>query len=202
MTRSMMETDKKNCGRRLGSMRDARETFERRLPAPTMESQMNGNQENRNGNGQIAARQETLCPSDPKDLRVLQMLENCCRKNTRLTIGKMTVISRWIVLLKTPENVSKGSRRRLRSRASQCQGDVFPVRVFVRTTGQWMDSRKWRFEKKIGKETKATETIGRKEGNNGVCSDEQPLSCRSIAQLTNWDRVAISHSQKSAKEKE
>ena len=42
-TRSMMETDKKNSGRRQGSMRDARETFERRLPAPTMESQMNGN---------------------------------------------------------------------------------------------------------------------------------------------------------------
>ena len=43
MTRSMMETDKKNSGRRQGSMRDARETFERRLPAPTMESEMNGN---------------------------------------------------------------------------------------------------------------------------------------------------------------
>ena len=54
----------------------------------------------------MAARQETLCPSDPKDLRVLQMLENCCRKNTRPTIGKMMVISRWIVRLKTPENTS------------------------------------------------------------------------------------------------
>ena len=150
----------------------------------------------------MAARQETLCPSDPKDLRVLQMLENCCRKNTRPTIGKMMVISRWIVRLKTPENVSKGSCRMLRSRASQCQGYIFTVRVFVRTTGQWMDSRKWRFEKKIGKETKATETIGRKEGNNGVCSDEQLLSCLGIAQLTNLDGVAIFLSQKSAKEKE
>ena len=72
----------------------------------------------------------------------------------------------------------------------------------MRTTGQWMDSRKWRFEKKIGKETKATETIGRKEGNNGVCSDEQLLSCLGIAQLTNLDGVAIFLSQKSAKEKE
>ena len=164
MTRSMMETDKKNCGRRLGSMRDARETFERRLPAPTMESQMNGNQENRNGNGQIAARQETLCPSDPKDLRVLQMLENCCRKNTRLTIGKMTVISRWIVWRKTPENVSKGSRRMLRSRASQCQGDVFPVRVFVCTTGVgWIRANGVLRKRLAKKPRRLKQSVGRRE---------------------------------------
>ena len=47
-----------------------------------------------------------------------------------------------------------------------------------------VNSHKCCFDKKIGKETKATETIERKEGNNEVCSDEQPLSYHGIAQFT------------------
>ena len=128
----------------------------------------------------MAARQETLCPSDPKDLRVppanvgkLQLPEKHTSHN-RKNDG-------YQPMDRSAKNAREhiGSRRMLRSRASQCQGYIFTARVFVRTTEQMIRANGV-LRKKLAKKRR-----GRKQwGNNGVWSDEQPLSCLGIAQLT------------------
>ena len=135
----MMETDKKNCGRRQEeAWAVARETFERRLPARTMESPPDewklGKEKWKEANSGTTGNylpvrpQGFACPANAGKLLPEKHTSHnrkndgyqpmdCSAKNAREHIG---------------------SRRMLRSRASQCQGYIFPVRVFVRTTEQWI----------------------------------------------------------------
>ena len=126
------------------------------------------------------------------------MLENCCRKNTPPTIGKMTVISRWIVRLKTPENILALAecyavgRLNVRDTFSRWES------LYVRRNSGFAQMAFW---EKDWQRNQGDWNNREEGGNNGVCSDEQPLSCRGIAQLTNWDWVANFLSKKLQKRK-
>ena len=177
-TKNVMETDKKkNSGRKAtrGSVRDARETFERRLCCSLLvRSQIPDPRWMKTR--KIVARQETLCSPDPKDLRVPPNVENC-RKNTRLTIGKMTVISRWIEKGPRTETTHWGcvsmSEIRFHSE-SRCAGSP---EQWIRAVG--------RFEKKI-RERNQGERNNREEARTIVFA-LMNHPCQELAMpLPNW----------------
>ena len=158
ITKNVMETDKKkNSGRKAtrGSVRDARETFERRLCCSLLvRSQIPdewklGKLENSRttGNSLLARPQGFACAAERGKLPEKQTSHN--RKND----GYQSMDR------KRPEN-----RDYALGPPSQCQRYVFTVRVFVRVRRNSGFAQLDVLRKRFGKETKASETIERKLG--------------------------------------
>ena len=158
ITKNVMETDKKkNSGRKAtrGSVRDARETFERRLCCSLLvRSQIPdewklGKLENSRttGNSLLARPQGFACAAERGKLPEKHTSHN--RKND----GYQSMDR------KRPEN-----RDYALGPPSQCQRYVFTVRVFVRVPRNSGFAQLDVLRKRFGKETKASETIERKLG--------------------------------------
>ena len=158
ITKNVMETDKKkNSGRKAtrGSVRDARETFERRLCCSLLvRSQIPdewklGKLENSRttGNSLLARPQGFACAAERGKLPEKHTSHN--RKND----GYQSMDR------KRPEN-----RDYALGPPSQCQRYVFTVRLFVRVTRNSGFAQSDVLRKRFGKETKASETIERKLG--------------------------------------